>query len=98
LYAAEWVVTDSGGLQKEAFFAGKRCVVLRGETEWTELVEHGWAVLVDPDTPDLAGSVKRHFAQWQAHPTLTPPHLYGDGRAAEKMVQSLAQGLAERNV
>jgi UDP-N-acetylglucosamine 2-epimerase len=90
------VVTDSGGLQKEAFFAGKRCVVLRGETEWTELVEHGWAALVDPDTPDLAGSVKHLFAQWQAHPLLAPPQLYGDGRAAEKMVQSLAQGLAER--
>ncbi|MEY3693051.1 MAG: UDP-2,3-diacetamido-2,3-dideoxy-D-glucuronate 2-epimerase [Bacteroidota bacterium] len=96
LFAAEWVVTDSGGLQKEAFFAGKRCVVLRGETEWTELVEHGWAALVDPDTPDLAGSVKHLFAQWQAHPLLAPPQLYGDGRAAEKMVQSLAQGLAEQ--
>jgi UDP-N-acetylglucosamine 2-epimerase len=93
LHESQWVITDSGGLQKEAFFAGKRCVVLRRETEWTELVDHGWAALIDPDTPDLLGSVTRQFAAWEAQGAAAPPDLYGDGHAAEKMLQSLAEGL-----
>lgn len=44
----EFVVTDSGGLQKEAYFAKKKCITLRSETEWGELVESGWNVLKDP--------------------------------------------------
>ena len=46
---AKLVVTDSGGVQKEAYFFGKPVVVLRPETEWVELVENGQAVLVDAD-------------------------------------------------
>jgi UDP-GlcNAc3NAcA epimerase len=48
LQHAAFVVTDSGGLQKEAYFAQKKCLTLRGETEWTELVDYGWNVLYNP--------------------------------------------------
>lgn len=95
LYQSEFVITDSGGLQKEAFFAQRRAIVLRDETEWTELVESGWTSLVSPDQPDLAGALRNQFAQWSLAPCEQPPLLYGDGNAADAMAQSLAQGLFE---
>lgn len=93
LYQAECVVTDSGGLQKEAFFAGKRCVVLRTETEWTELVDCGWAALVDPDGDDLSGRIARQLRSWSTRGPEVPPKLYGEGTAADTMASSLAAGL-----
>jgi UDP-N-acetylglucosamine 2-epimerase len=95
LHEAEWVITDSGGLQKEAFFAGKRCVVLRTETEWTELVSCGWAVLVDPDSENLCGQWRDLFGRWSLLQGEVPPDWYGSGSAADHMVASLAQGLNE---
>jgi len=97
LYGAAWVITDSGGLQKEAFFAGRRGIVLRTETEWTELVDAGWTVLVDPDTPDLATALRSQIKEWLRCPAEVPPLLYGQGSAAKLMVKSLAEGLAQRN-
>lgn len=82
---ARLVVTDSGGVQKEAFFFGRPVVVLRPETEWVELVEHGWAVLADADPRRIAEGCA-HFLCTERPPA---PPLYGDGRAAERICQVL---------
>jgi UDP-GlcNAc3NAcA epimerase len=95
LYRSQFVITDSGGLQKEAFFAGRRAIVLRDETEWTELVDAGWTSLVSPDSTDLEGAIRAQLSRWAQVGQLEPPMLYGDGLAAEAMAASLAQGLWE---
>lgn len=89
---AALVVTDSGGVQKEAFFCGVPCVTLRSETEWTELVESGWNRLVSPD--DSAQVVRTIDAAFGAQGREVQP--YGDGQAARKIVAALvaAAGVA----
>ena len=72
---ARAVLTDSGGLQKEAYLAGVPCVTLRPSTEWTETVEHGWNTLVDLDAE------RRAARRSSATPPAERPPLYGDGRA-----------------
>lgn len=77
---ASLVVTDSGGVQKEAFFLGKPSLVVRGETEWVELVEHGCARLVEPEEIEEAAAA--------APPALPDPRtlgLYGDGDASGRI-------------
>lgn len=78
------VVTDSGGVQKEAYFHGKPCVTLRDETEWIELVELGVNTLTGAD-PDL---IARHINAFAARPSTGD--LYGDGRAAQLIARLLA--------
>jgi len=77
---ARLVLTDSGGLQKEAYWLGAPCVTLRNETEWVETVEAGWNVLVGPDPGKIVAAV-RSFSPPKSRPT-----LYGDGAATEKCV------------
>jgi UDP-GlcNAc3NAcA epimerase len=73
------VLTDSGGVQKEAFYFEKPCVILRPETEWIELVECGTAIVADAD----ANRIKNAYKELISRSNLEFPKLYGDGRAAE---------------
>ena len=83
---ARLVVTDSGGVQKEAFFAGTPCVTLRDETEWTELVDLGWNRLASPTE---AGTVVSALdAALLAGPG-RPASPYGDGDSARQIVNAL---------
>jgi UDP-GlcNAc3NAcA epimerase len=76
------VLTDSGGVQKEAYLAGVRCVTLRSATEWTETVDAGWNELVDLDAEAAVAALARPL------PSERPP-LYGDGHAGERVVEAL---------
>lgn len=73
------VMTDSGGVQKEAFYFEKPCVILRPETEWVELVECGTAIVADADP----GKIKAAYTTLTQKKNLSFPPLYGDGKAAE---------------
>ena len=75
---ARAVLTDSGGVQKEAYLLGTPCVTLRDTTEWTETVEAGWNVLVDLDRDAALAALERR-------PPAERPELYGGGRAAERV-------------
>lgn len=73
------IVTDSGGVQKEAFFFQKPCIILRPETEWVEIVENGSAILCDADKDRILDAYQ-HFSKMK---DMTFPALFGDGKAAE---------------
>jgi UDP-GlcNAc3NAcA epimerase len=79
---AALIVTDSGGVQKEAYFYGKPCVTMREETEWVETVETGWNRLAGADHARIVAAVDAFLA------TDMPPRapIFGDGRAADRIV------------
>jgi UDP-N-acetylglucosamine 2-epimerase len=79
---ARAVLTDSGGVQKEAYLAGVPCVTMRDTTEWVETVDAGWNVLVDLDREDALAALRRT-------PPDGRPELYGDGRAGERVVAAI---------
>ena len=82
---AQLVMTDSGGVQKEAYFFKKPCIILRPETEWVEIVETGNAILADADE-DRIMQAWQHF---KATPPTVFPEIFGDGHAAEFMLKQM---------
>jgi len=83
------LLTDSGGMQKEAYFHGKPCVTLREETEWVELVKIGANRLVSPESGDALVTI--HQAMETA--ISSTANLYGDGRAGNQIVRDLLEGM-----
>jgi UDP-GlcNAc3NAcA epimerase len=81
---ARAMLTDSGGVQKEAYLAGVPCVTLRANTEWIETVEAGWNTLADLDPIAALAAIERE-------PPATRPELYGDGHAAERCVDAISR-------
>jgi UDP-GlcNAc3NAcA epimerase len=80
------ILTDSGGIQKEAYWLKTPCVTLREETEWVETVDACWNVLVGADTEKILSAVNEWIVPQEC------PNLYGDGVAAEKIIQILFKG------
>ncbi|WP_457563193.1 UDP-N-acetylglucosamine 2-epimerase, partial [Caminibacter pacificus] len=78
------VITDSGGLQKEAFFFKKPCITLRDETEWVELIENGFNVLAGADKNKILDIYKnfRFNDDFEID-------LYGNGKASERIIKEL---------
>lgn len=82
---AKLIVTDSGGLQKEAFFFQKPCVVLRPETEWIEIVQNGNAILADADEQRILTAALKLIEKTD----FTYPNLFGDGNSARFIAQKI---------
>jgi len=76
---AKKIVTDSGGVQKEAFFLGKPCITMRDETEWVETVENGWNVIVGADAEKITRAINSF------DPTVERKSYFGNGTAARQM-------------
>lgn len=80
---ADCILTDSGGMQKEAYWLGVRCITLRDETEWVETVALGWNKLVGADSAAIVDAVRNWRPSGERQP------VYGDGRTAEKIAEIL---------
>lgn len=81
---AECILTDSGGVQKEAYYLEVPCVTLRTETEWVETVTAGWNIVCDAVSDDLVAAVRKLAGCQASHPS-----LYGDGNTAGRIVKIL---------
>jgi UDP-GlcNAc3NAcA epimerase len=87
--SARVILTDSGGMQKEAYWLNVPCITLRDETEWVETVDTGWNVLAGADKKKIS-----YVAQNVTRPA-EHPSLYGDGQAAKRVIDILIKATAE---
>lgn len=85
---AKIVLTDSGGVQKESFFFGRPCVILRPETEWVEIVEHGAGILADANYDRIMAAYDQLVGN-----VVTFPPLFGNAHAAEVILQEIIEYL-----
>jgi UDP-N-acetylglucosamine 2-epimerase len=85
---ARVILTDSGGVQKEAYWFRVPCITLREETEWMETIQGGWNVLVGTETEKIVEEVRRRVGR--KHPSKRTG-LFGDGKASGKIVQILSK-------
>ena len=81
--SARMILTDSGGVQKEAYWLGVPCVTMRKESEWVETIETGWNILTGADRKKITDAV-RSCSYPEAH-----PQLYGDGQTADQIIKIL---------
>jgi UDP-GlcNAc3NAcA epimerase len=81
------VMTDSGGVQKEAYFFEKPCIILRSETEWKEIVEEGAAIVVNADENKIFAAFE-YFSEYEI---MSFPTIFGDGKAAEFICKSMLE-------
>jgi UDP-GlcNAc3NAcA epimerase len=84
---ARKIITDSGGMQKEAFFLRRPCITIRDESEWVETVDAGYNVIVGADTQRIAAAI-RDF-----DPKHTTDNVYGNGHAAEIIAEKIMEFL-----
>ena len=82
------VITDSGGLQKESYFAKKKCIVVREHTEWVELIDQGTNVLCKPE------NIYNAFSETSKKECDFSENLYGNGKASAQIVESIIQFLS----
>ena len=78
------IMTDSGGVQKEAFFFERPCIIMRPETEWVEIVRHHAGIIADADYQRIVDAYDR-----LANSNITFPQLFGDGHAAEHIIHNI---------
>lgn len=86
---AKIIITDSGGLQKEAYFFKKPCIILRPQTEWVEIVETGSAIISDANEQAIVNGVNLFFSD----SNLKFPPIFGDGHAAEFIAKEMLKQL-----
>jgi UDP-GlcNAc3NAcA epimerase len=86
---ADLVITDSGGVQKEAYFFRKPSLILRRESEWKEIIEHGAALIVDADT----AGIEAGFAKMKNSPPEIFPSVFGDGKSAGTILKFITNNL-----
>jgi len=82
---AELIITDSGGVQKEAYFFKKPCIILRPQTEWVEIVETKSAVISDTNSKIILEATERFLS----HPNLEFPEVFGNGNAASFIAKEI---------
>jgi UDP-N-acetylglucosamine 2-epimerase len=85
---AKVILTDSGGIQKEAYWLKVPCVTLRDETEWVETLKTGWNQIAGTNVDLIAAAINRE------QPNGDRPQLYGSGDAAKKIIGVIAKNLS----
>jgi UDP-GlcNAc3NAcA epimerase len=86
IQGSKLVITDSGGLQKEAYFFRKFCITMRNETEWTELIENGYNFIVGTN-PDL---IYNQYSELNRAANFKDPiDLYGNGMASHNIIEEI---------
>ena len=87
---ARAIATDSGGVQKEAFFYRVPCLTLREETEWVELVDLGWNRIIPPNVGEIVFAIEKLIGQLNVvNNDISGNDIFGDGMAAEKIKSCL---------